>query len=63
MLAFGDFASGYRITDRLGLTVELIAHLFGATNQRPTGQRGLFAYWRVGGGIVNQNAVRVLILK
>jgi HK97 family phage major capsid protein len=56
----GDFAAGYRIVDRVGTTIELVPHLFGATNGRPTGQRGWLAYKRVGGDSVNDNAFRVL---
>jgi hypothetical protein len=40
----GDFRH-YVIVDRIGMTIELIPHLVG-TNRRPTGQRGLYAYWR-----------------
>ncbi len=40
-LIVGDFAS-FLIVDRLGMSIELIPHLFGA-NRRPTGQRGLYA--------------------
>ena len=58
--AYGDVASAYRVVDRVGLSVELIPHLFGS-NRRPTGQRGLWAYSRVGGGVVNPNAVRRLV--
>ena len=49
----------FRIVDRIGLSVELIPHLFGA-NRRPTGERGLYAYWRVGTGAVVPTAFRYL---
>jgi HK97 family phage major capsid protein len=55
----GDIAACYRIHDRLGTTVERVQHLFGA-NRRPTGERGWFARKRVGAGVVNANAARVL---
>jgi HK97 family phage major capsid protein len=55
---FGDFRN-FLIADRIGLSVELIPHLVG-TNHRPTGQRGLYAYWRVGSGVLVQNAFRYL---
>jgi hypothetical protein len=45
IMIFGDFRY-YLIVDRIGMTVELVPHLFGATNQRPIGARGLLAYWR-----------------
>lgn len=59
VLAYGDLAVAYKIVDRIGLTIELVPHLFGP-NQRPTGQRGLYAIWRVGAGVVVDNAIRVL---
>jgi HK97 family phage major capsid protein len=58
-LIFGDF-SRYKIVDRVGLTVEVIPHLFGAS-QRPTGQRGLYAYWRNGAKVVDANAFRAIL--
>ena len=62
VLAYGDVASGYRIVDRLGLTVEVVQHVFGA-NQRPTGERGLYAYFRVGADLVVPEAIQVLVVK
>jgi HK97 family phage major capsid protein len=56
---FGDF-DNYVIADRLGMTVEFIPHLFAAANQRPTGQRGWYAYYRVGANSVNNGAFRML---
>jgi HK97 family phage major capsid protein len=58
ILIFGDF-SRYLIVDRVGLTVDVIPHLFGV-NQRPTGQRGLYAYWRNGAKVLDANAFRAL---
>jgi HK97 family phage major capsid protein len=59
MAIFGDF-SNYVIADRLGMTVEFIPHLFSTANARPTGQRGWFAYYRVGANSVNDGAFRML---
>ena len=59
ILVCGDF-SNYVVAQRLGMTVELVPTLFGTTNNRPTGQRGLFAYTRVGAGVVVPNGLRVL---
>jgi HK97 family phage major capsid protein len=56
---YGDIAAAYTIVDRIGLVVELVQHLFGA-NRRPTGERGLFAIWRVGAVVTNANAARAL---
>jgi HK97 family phage major capsid protein/HK97 family phage prohead protease len=36
----------YVIVERVGLDIELIPHLFGATAHYPTGQRALYAMWR-----------------
>jgi len=55
----GDF-SRYVIVDRVGLNVEIVQHVVGA-NQRPTGQRGLYAFWRNGAKVINADAFRVLI--
>jgi HK97 family phage major capsid protein len=58
-LLYGDF-SRYVIVDRVGLSVDVIPHLFG-TNHRPTGQRGLYAFWRNGAKVVDANAFRALL--
>lgn len=55
----GDF-SYYLIVDRVGMSLEVIPHLFGAANRFPTGQRGLYAFWRNGGKIIDQVAFRFL---
>lgn len=60
-LVFGDFEH-YVIADRLGMTVELIPHLFHTDNNLPTGQRGWYAYYRVGADSVNDAAFRLLNL-
>jgi HK97 family phage major capsid protein len=54
---YGDFRAGFRIADRLGMTAELIPTLFGAS-RRPTGERGLFAYWRTGSKVIVPEALR-----
>ncbi|MFD7978887.1 phage major capsid protein [Streptomyces sp. NPDC059071] len=58
VMVYGDF-SNYVIADRIGMTVEFLPHLVGA-NQRPTGQRGWYAYYRVGADSVNDGAFRML---
>jgi HK97 family phage major capsid protein len=58
ILLYGDFRN-YLIVDRVGMSVELIPHLFGA-NRRPTGQRGVYAFWRNSAAILVNNAFRVL---
>jgi hypothetical protein len=50
--SYGHFFTGNTIADRVGMTAELIPHLFGATNRFPTGQRGLYVYWRTDANVV-----------
>ena len=53
ILCVGDWQQGYLWVNRAGMTIEQIPNLFGASNRFPLGQRGLFAYARNGGNIVN----------
>jgi HK97 family phage major capsid protein len=59
VLVVGDFKN-YVIFDRVGSRVELVPHLFGS-NRRPTGQRGLLFWWRVGGKTINTGAFKLLL--
>jgi HK97 family phage major capsid protein len=59
IMLIGDF-SYFKIIDRVGMTVELIPHLFGATNRFPVGQRGFYAYWRNGSKVIDAAAFRAL---
>lgn len=58
LLVYGDFQQ-FQIIDRIGLQIEVIPHLLGA-NRRPTGQRGLYAYWRTGSGVLVEGAFSFL---
>ncbi|MGW4883368.1 phage major capsid protein [Streptomyces murinus] len=58
ILVFGDFQH-YVIADRIGMSIEFIPHLMGA-NQRPKGERGWYAWYRVGADSVLDGAFRVL---
>ena len=58
----GDLASGFCILDRIGLSVELVPHVMGTTYHRPTGSRGLFAWWRNTSLTPIPNAFRTLKL-
>lgn len=53
----GDFAQ-FCIVDRVGMTVEFIPHLMGASG-RPTGQRGFYTHWRVGSDVLIADAFRL----
>jgi len=60
VLLFGDFRN-FLIVDRVGMSIELIPHLFGVSG-RPTGQRGIYAIWRNNSTILVDNAFRLLVL-
>lgn len=59
ILVVGDFRN-FVIADRAGMSVELVPHLFDVTNNRPTGQRGWFAWARFGSNSVNDLGFRLL---
>jgi predicted phage gp36 major capsid-like protein len=56
VLKYGDFRAGFTIVDHVGMTIELVPHVMGA-NRRPTGKRGLYAYWRNSSEVVNEAAI------
>jgi HK97 family phage major capsid protein len=60
ILLAGDF-SEYLIYDRVGMSLAYDPLVLGA-NQRPSGQAGFFAFWRVGADVTSVNAFRVLKL-
>lgn len=65
IMVAGDF-SNYLIADRLGITAELIPHLFSGNTAGgigwPTGQRGLYVYGRTGAAVTVANAFRALVV-
>lgn len=52
---FGDIKSGYMIVDRLGMTVQRLTELYAES-----GLVGFKVHYRVGGGVVWANALRIL---
>lgn len=56
---YGDFARAFIIVDRIGMSVELVPQVFGP-NGRPTGQRGIFAYWFNGSKVIVPQALQLL---
>jgi HK97 family phage major capsid protein len=58
LLVVGD-PSNYVVARRAGMTVEVVPHLFGGSG-RPSGQRGLFAFGRIGANSVNDLGFRIL---
>jgi HK97 family phage major capsid protein len=61
-LVVGDFR-GYVVAQRAGMMVEFIPMLFDTTSNRPTGQRGWFAWARIGADVVNTAGFRLLVNK
>ncbi len=61
VLAYGDIASAYRIVDRIGMAVEPVPLVL--KEGVPTGERGLYAYFRVGAKVIIPEAVQVLAVK
>jgi HK97 family phage major capsid protein len=59
VLVYGDF-DHYVIADRIGTTVEFVPQLFHTTSNRPSGQKGWFAWFRVGADSVNDSAFKLL---
>jgi HK97 family phage major capsid protein len=59
LAVFGDYRQ-FLIVDRVGMSVELVPHLIGA-NRRPTGQRGVYAYWRNASKVLVDGAFRRLL--
>jgi len=51
---------GYLVAQRAGMNIEFVPMLFDVTNNRPTGQRGWFAWARVGADVVDPTAFRLL---
>lgn len=62
LLVVGDFR-GYLVAQRAGMSIEFVPMLFDVTNNRPTGQRGWFAYARVGADVVDPTAFQLLTNK
>jgi predicted phage gp36 major capsid-like protein len=61
-LIFKDIAAAFAVVDTIGLAVELVPHTFGGAGH-PLGVRGVYAYWRVGSGLLVAAAARYLETK
>lgn len=59
VLGYGDWYEAYIIVDRVGVEVYYDSLVLGS-NRRPTGQAGFYAFWRVGGEVVNPAAISLL---
>ncbi|MFI6274303.1 phage major capsid protein [Streptomyces sp. NPDC050988] len=60
LLVVGDFKN-YLVAQRAGMQVEFLPMLFDVTNNRPTGQRGWFAWARIGADVINDHGFRLLV--
>lgn len=61
VLLAGNFEQ-YAIVDRIGMSVRHQDMVMGITNNRPTGESGWFAMWRVGADVTDSGAFAVLQL-
>ncbi|GAA3665163.1 hypothetical protein GCM10022224_031880 [Nonomuraea antimicrobica] len=59
-MILGDFKN-YLVAQRAGMSVELVPHVFGNTNNRPIGQRAWYAWARVGADVINTAGFRVQV--
>jgi HK97 family phage major capsid protein len=59
LLIVGDWRN-FLVAQRVGMSVELIPHLFGTTNNMPTGERMLYGWARVGSDSINDDGFRML---
>jgi HK97 family phage major capsid protein/HK97 family phage prohead protease len=60
LLILGDFKQ-FIIVDRVGMSIELVPHVFGGTSNYPTGQRGIYALWRNSSLCLTANAFRMMV--
>jgi HK97 family phage major capsid protein len=63
VLLYGDIKAGFCIVDRVGMSLEIIPHIFGGTRHYPVGQRGAYVYFRVGSGIIADAALQAKVVK
>jgi predicted phage gp36 major capsid-like protein len=54
---------GFLVAQRAGMNIEFVPMLFDVTNNRPTGQRGWFAWARVGSDVVDPTSFQLLTNK
>lgn len=63
IILYGNFEQ-FLIVDRLGMTIELVPHVFDAANaNRPTGQRGVYAVWMNNSKILVPSAFNLLVVQ
>jgi len=59
LLIVGNW-KGFLVAQRAGMNIEFVPMLFDVTNNRPTGQRGWYAYARIGSDVVDPTAFQLL---
>ncbi len=59
ILVIGDWRY-FVIVERVGMDIEILPQLLGS-NRRPTGQRGLYAFWRNSSDALSASAFQVLV--
>lgn len=59
LLVVGNFRR-MKIVRRRGMSVELVPHIFDTTTNLPSGQRAWYAYARIGSGVTDLGAFRLL---
>lgn len=59
LLIVGDWRN-YLVAQRAGMSVELVPHLLHTSNNRPSGQRGWYAWARLGADSINDLGFRIL---
>jgi HK97 family phage major capsid protein len=62
VLLYADLKQ-FLVLDRVGMSLEIIPHLFGAARHYPIGQRGAYVYFRVGAGILADAAFKATRIK
>lgn len=62
LVAVGNW-QGYLVAQRAGMNIEFVPMLFDTVNNRPTGQRGWFAWARVGADVIDPTAFQLLTNK
>ena len=57
VVIFGDLKAGYRVLDRLGMTIQRLVELYAEQ-----GLVGFRVHFRVGGGVIRPDAIKVLMV-
>jgi HK97 family phage major capsid protein len=61
IMLFGDFAAGFLILDKVGMTIEIDPHVRDG-NGKWIGARAMLAHYRNTSLVLNDNALRALVV-